>query len=367
MNNDLLFQIALMQVKGIGITTAKQLEAHFGSAESVFSCKANELAQIGGAGEQLFSSLQDNTALQRAEQELEFAQKHGITVLHHRSEDYPSLLRTCPDAPFVLYYKGKLPALRKPAIAVIGTRKATHYGRELCDQFAAELAALAPNVNILSGLAYGIDIAIHKAALDSGLSTVGVLAHGLDRIYPGQHRQSAVEMLAQGGLITEFLSGTRPDKQNFVLRNRIVAGMASATVVVESASSGGALITAGMASRYKRRLFAFPGRIGDAQSEGCLALLKNKQADLIVSAADLIERMEWTPALHSAGVQRKLFPELTAEETKVVSLLAIAPSRMDEMSLTMDLPVHKLSALLFEMELKGLIRAYPGGIYKRMV
>ncbi|MGL4331599.1 MAG: DNA-processing protein DprA [Bacteroidales bacterium] len=367
MNNDLLYQIALMQVKGIGITTAKQLETHFGSAKMVFSSPANELSQAGGVSEQLYHSLRDKSVLVRAEQELDFIQKHGITALHHRSENYPSLLRTCADAPFILFYKGKLSALRKPSVAVIGTRKATHYGRELCDKFAAELAALAPNVNVLSGLAYGIDIAIHKASLDSKLATVGVLAHGLDRIYPEQHRQTAIAMLEQGGLLTEFLSGTRPDKQNFVLRNRIVAGMASATIVVESASSGGALITAGMASRYKRRLFAFPGRVDDSQSEGCLALLKNKQAELITSAADLIERMEWAPALHAPDVQPKLFPELTKEETQVVNLLAISPARMDEMAVTMDLPVHKLSALLFEMELKGLIRAYPGGVYKRMV
>lgn len=367
MNDDLLYQIALTQVKGIGITLAKQLESHFGSSRLVFGQPAAELLQVTGVGEQLMQSLKDKTPLLRAENELTFIQKHGIIPLHYRSEAYPSLLRTCADAPFLMYYKGNLKALRKPAIAVIGTRKATHYGREICEKLAGGLATLAPNINIVSGLAYGIDIAIHKAALDSHLATVGVLAHGLDRIYPDPHRQTAVTMLEQGGLLTEFLSGTRPDKQNFILRNRIVAGMTAATVVVESAASGGALITAGMASKYKRKLFAYPGRIDDVQSEGCLSLLKSKQAELITSASDLVERMEWASALHPVNAQQKLFPELTHEESRVVDLLAASPCRMDEMSVMMELPVHKLSALLFEMELKGLIRACPGGVYKRLV
>ncbi|MGL5318599.1 MAG: DNA-processing protein DprA [Bacteroidales bacterium] len=367
MNDDLLYQIALLQVRGIGIALAKQLETHFGSSREVFSRSAAELRQVPGVGEQLVEAFADKTVFHRAEKELDFILRHGIVPLHYRSEHYPSLLRTCSDAPFLLFYKGKLQTLHKPAIAVIGTRKATHYGRELCEDFARQLSALAPHVNVISGLAYGIDIAMHKAALESHLSTTGVLAHGLDRIYPGQHRQTAVSMLAQGGLLTEFLSETRPDKQNFVLRNRIVAGMAAATVVVESAASGGALITAGMAAKYKRRLFAFPGRVGDSQSEGCLALLRNRQAELITSAADLIERMEWASAMHPVDAQQKLFPELTTEETRVIDLLTTSPVRMDEMSCMMDLPVHKLSALLFEMELKGLVRAYPGGVYKRLV
>lgn len=367
MNDDLYYQIALTQVKGIGVTLAKHLDTHCGSARMVFDASTKDLLDVNGVGEQLLSALKDKTVFQKADKEMSFIEKHAITGLYYKEDNYPSLLKSCADAPYLMFYKGNLVSLRKPTIAVIGTRKATHYGRDLCEALAKELAALAPNVNIISGLAYGIDIAIHRSALDAGLSTVGVLAHGLDRIYPDQHRQTAVGMLKEGGLLTEFLTETKPDKQNFVLRNRIVAGMSAATVVIESASSGGALITAGMTSKYKRQLFAFPGKVGDAQSEGCLHLIKNRKAEMITSASDLVERMGWATALQSQDIQRKLFPEFRNEELPLMDLLAISPCRIDDMAVKVDMPIHKLSAMLFEMELKGLVRAYPGGIYKRMV
>lgn len=367
MNDDLYYQIALTQVKGIGVSLAKSLDAHCGSARKVFEASDQYLLEVNGVGEQLLSALKDKSVFEKAEKEMEFISRHAITGLHFRADCYPALLKSCTDAPYLMFYKGNTGALRKPMIAVIGTRKSTHYGKDLCESLAKDLSLIAPNVNIVSGLAYGIDIAMHRSALDAGLATVGVLAHGLDRIYPDQHRQTAVGMLKNGGLLTEFLTETRPDKQNFVLRNRIVAGMSAATIVVESASSGGALITAGMAGRYKRQLFAFPGKVGDAQSEGCLQLIKSKKAGMITSAADLVEQMGWITSVPDSGIQRKLFPEFSKEEAPVMDLLASSPCRIDDMAAIIDMPVHKLSAMLFELELRGIVRACPGGIYKRMV
>jgi DNA processing protein len=251
-------------------------------------------------------------------------------------------------------------------VSVVGTRHATPYGADLCHSFVRDLKELCPDVLIVSGLAYGIDINAHRAALQYGFPTVGVLAHGLDRIYPAVHRKTAVAMLEHGGLLTEFMSGTNPDRQNFVKRNRIVAGMSDATIVVESADKGGALITAELAESYHRDCFAFPGRTTDVYSKGCNSLIKNNKASLILSVEDFVEAMGWIAHKPKEVVQRELFPDLTEEEKKVVDLMQQLSDGIQINTLVVEanIPINRMSALLFELEMKGVVRALAGGVYR---
>ena len=307
-------------------------------------------------------------AFKRAEQELQFAEKNQIQCITLNDPAYPSRLRECEDAPLALFYRGNasLNALR--IVSMVGTRHATAYGEEVCQSFVSDLANLCPDVLIVSGLAYGIDIQAHKAALQHGFSTIGVLAHGLDRIYPAAHRKTAVSMMDQGGLLTEFMSGTNPDRQNFVKRNRIVAGMSDATIVIESAAKGGALITAELAESYHRDCFAFPGRTTDIYSKGCNELIRNNRASLILSAEDFVDAMDWNMAPNQARktVQRELFPELNEEEKKIICLLEAHPEgiQINLLVVEANIPINQMSALLFELEMKGVVRALAGGLYK---
>jgi DNA processing protein len=268
-----------------------------------------------------------------------------------------------------LFYRGnaRLDALR--VISIVGTRHATAYGEDLCNSFVRDLKELCPDVLIVSGLAYGIDIHAHRAALQHGFPTVGVLAHGLDRIYPAAHRKTAIAMMDQGGLLTEFMSGTNPDRQNFVKRNRIVAGMSDATIIVESAAKGGALITAELAESYHRDCFAFPGKTTDIYSAGCNKLIRNNRAALLLSAEDFVETMGWSTSTGKAApkaIQRELFPDLNEEESKVVDILQQCSEGMqvNQLVVEADIPINRMSALLFELEMKGVVRALAGGVYR---
>jgi DNA processing protein len=276
-------------------------------------------------------------------------------------------LRECDDAPLALFYRGNADLNALHVINMVGTRHATPYGQDICTRFLADLSVLCPNALIVSGLAYGIDIHAHRAALQNHFKTIGVLAHGLDRIYPAEHRKTAVSMLEQGGLLTEFTSGTNPDRQNFVKRNRIVAGMSDATVVIESAAKGGALITAELAESYHRDCFAFPGRCNDEYSIGCNNLIRKNQAVLITSAEDLVKAMGWenSPKTEKT-VQRELFPDLSEEEERIVKRLGKMSEGLQINTLVIDtnIPVNRMSALLFELEMKGVIRALAGGVYR---
>lgn len=367
---EVLHCLALQQTPGIGIISARVLYDVFGNATDVFA-RRNELVHYTQpAQRRLIKQLDNPDAFRRAERELEFAHKNGIDAICIGDRRYPSRLRECPDAPLVLFFKGNtnLNALR--VVSLVGTRKATDYGRQLCNDFIRDLKTLCPEVLIVSGLAYGIDIAAHRAALDNELPTVGVLAHGLDRIYPPTHRNTAVEMLKMGGLLTEYMSETNPDRQNFVQRNRIVAGMADATLVVESAAKGGALITAGLATDYHRDCFAFPGRVGDPCSQGCNALVRDNRASLILSAEDFVKAMSWdtSAATHQTpqAIQRQLFLELSPEEEALIA--ALRPHRdglqINTLVVNADIPINRASALLFELEMKGVVKALAGGVYK---
>ena len=369
MNNDeRLCCIALTLCPGIGHIGAKRLMDGIGSAVDVFGRRKELPELLPGVNPSIITALDCPAAFLRAEREMEFVEKNRLTCLTLQDEAYPSRLRECEDAPIVLFFKGNVDFNRLHVINMVGTRRATEYGKQFCADFVHDLSVLLPDVLIVSGLAYGIDINAHRSALDNDLPTVGVLAHGLDRIYPSLHRKTAVEMLDKGGLLTEFPVGTTPDKHNFISRNRIVAGMCDATIVVESAAKGGSLITAELAESYHRDCFAFPGRVTDEYSKGCNQLIRDSKASLLLSAEDLVEAMGWTLDSHPAkveNVQRSLFLELTEEEQKVVHTLEKQGNlQINTLVVETDIPVHKMSAILFELEMKGAVRVLAGGVYQ---
>lgn len=368
MNSDeRICSIALTLCPGIGHIGAKRLIDGMGSAAEVFHRRAELPELLPGISPSAVSALDCPAAFLRAEREVEFVEKNRLSCLTLKDEAYPSRLRECEDAPVVLFFKGNTDFNRFRVINMVGTRRATDYGKQFCADFLRDLSALCPDVLVVSGLAYGIDIHAHRAALANRLSTVAVLAHGLDRIYPYVHRKTAIDMLATGGLLTEFLTETNPDKHNFVSRNRIVAGMSDATIVVESAAKGGSLITAELAEGYHRDCFAVPGRVTDASSIGCNQLIRDNKAALIQSAEDFVRIMGWVepeqPA-KQAGIQRNLFPELTEEEELIVRIFTRQGDlHINTLVVEADIPVNRMSALLFEMEMKGVVKAMVGGVY----
>lgn len=358
--NELLHALTLSRLPGIGVMTALQLYRHYGSAQEVYACRG----ELKGRAATAFARWEKTRA--RAEAELEFCERQGISALPLQAADYPQRLRDCPDAPLVLFRRGNANLNNIHTLAIVGTRRITEYGKSFCQEFITDIARIIPDCLIVSGLAYGVDIHAHRACLKNSLPTVGVLAHGLDQIYPSSHRATAEEMLKHGALVTEYMSQTFPDKGNFVQRNRIIAGMADATLVVESADKGGALITARLADEYHREVFALPGRISDPYSRGCNALIRDNRARLLTSAADLAETLRWATASKTATpVQRELFPELTPEEETLCRLLGQAESvGINRLVIESNLPFQQVSSLLFELELKGVVKPLVGGQYR---
>ena len=363
-----IYSSALKMVPGIGHIGVKHLMDEAGSAGFIFHNREALLGCVSGISRRVVNALDCPQAIDRAKQEFDFVQKNNIRCLTITDEEYPSRLRECEDAPVVLFFKGNtdLNALR--VVNMVGTRHATDYGTRICASFLHDLKVLCPDVLVVSGLAYGIDINAHRAALANQLSTVGVLAHGLDRIYPYVHRKTAIDMLDNGGLLTEFLTGTNPDRHNFVSRNRIVAGMCDATIVIESAEKGGSLITAELAEGYHRDCFAFPGRLNDEYSKGCNQLIRDNKASLLLSAEDFVSAMGWDIAAHPAkveNVQRSLFLDLSEDEQKVVDILEKQGDlQINTLVVEADIPVQKMNAILFELEMKGVIRVLVGGMYQ---
>lgn len=369
MNNtdERISSIALTLCPGVGHIGAKRLIDAIGSASEVFRLRRELPDLLPGVHPSVITALDNPAAFLRAEREMEFVEKNRLTCLTLKDPAYPSRLRECEDAPIVLFFKGNTDLNRLRVINLVGTRNATEYGKQFCADFLRQLSALCPDILVVSGLAYGIDIHAHRGALANSLSTVAVLAHGLDRIYPYVHRKTAIDMLENGGLLTEFLSETNPDRHNFVSRNRIVAGMSDATIVVESADKGGSLITADLTVGYQRDCFAVPGRITDATSKGCNQLIHDHKAALLLSAEDLVKAMNWAPAKESAkpeAVQRSLFLQLSEEEDRIVRILTrLGDLHINTLVVETDIPVNRLSGLLFELELKGVIKAMVGGVY----
>ena len=368
MNEEAIYALALTRVPGIGVIGANNLIRKAGSAKCLFTERNRLKDIIPDISNRIVDLLDCPEALRFAETEIQYAESKGIDCLTFNHPDYPTRLLDCNDAPIILFFKGNADLNRIHVINMIGTRRATDYGKGICASFVKELKDLMPDTLIVSGLAYGIDINAHRAAVAHQMDTVGVLAHGLDRIYPAVHRHTAVEMLNHGGLLTEYPTGTNPDPQNFVQRNRIVAGMSDATIVVESAEKGGALITASIANSYNRECFAFPGRIGDPYSLGCNKLIFNNRAQLVRNAEDFLTMMGWITEERKpkAAVQRELFPNLTDDEQKICTILQKADEGVQINTLVVEsnIPINKITGILFELEMKGLVRALAGSQYR---
>lgn len=367
---ELINTIALTRINHFHLTGMVQLYRRLGSATAVIEHRHDIREVLPDASPKLVSSLQNvDQYLRRAEEELEWDVSNGVMPLCMNDENYPQRLKECDDAPLMLFYKGSVNLNQRRVISVVGTRRNTVYGEDLIRRFMAELRQLCPQVLVVSGLAYGVDILAHRHALQNGYPTVGVLAHGLDYLYPPRHRQTADEMVQKGGLLTEFLTQTNADKVNFVRRNRIVAGVSDACIVVESAAHGGGLITASLARTYNREVFAFPGNVGSPYSEGCNNLIRDNVAGLINHAYDFVKSMGWEDdarlsRAHYEGIERQLFPDLSTEEQQVVGVLRKNNDlQINMLSVQAGIPIAKLSAILFTLEMKGVLKALPGGIY----
>ncbi|HVZ96022.1 MAG TPA: DNA-processing protein DprA [Chitinophagaceae bacterium] len=363
MYSELQYQIALTQIPAIGDVHAKALISQFGSAEAIFSARKKHLESMEGIGPVRAKSIKGFDAFDKAAEEIEFIKKYKITPLFITDKNYPQRLLNCYDSPAMLYYKGNADLNTSKIVAVVGTRNHDEYGKNVTEKLIEELAG--EEILIVSGLAYGIDSIAHKAALKNNLRTVGVLAHGLDRIYPSQNSSLAKQMILQGGLLTEFSSCTRPDKQNFPLRNRIVAGISDAIVVTETGIRGGSLITAELGNSYNKDVFAFPGRTTDNKSEGCNFLIKNNKAALLTSADDLLENMGWKKKKPvQPKKQKELFIELSPDEKIIVGLLQEGPVHIDELFIKSKLSSSVVAAALLMLEMNGIITSLPGKIYK---
>lgn len=362
-NDELLFQLALTFIKDIGVKRAKALLTHFGSASAIFDAPVKQLRQAEGMNDERSKAVKDPEVLKAAEKELRFIRKHGVNPLWIQHDNYPQRLKHCIDAPVLLYYRGTADINTAKTVAVIGTRKYSEYGERLTEDLVEELSS-REDIIIISGLAYGIDTIAHKKAVKQHMPTIGVLGHGLDRIYPSTNSDLAKEMLLNGGLLTEFPTGTIPDRTNFPMRNRIVAGISDVTVVVESDIKGGAMITARVAASYNRDVAAFPGRTTDKRSSGCNELIRTNTAAMITCADDLLEMMGWSKT-KKRPVQRQLFVELTEDEQKILTALQQKDSlHADELLHNTGIHNSQLAALLLGLEMQGLIKALPGKQYR---
>lgn len=363
MENDLLYKIGITLLDGVGDINAKKLIGACGSAEAVFKTKKSHLLRIDGVGEYIAKAVVNHNVLTRAEKEIKFIQKSNIQPLFYLDKNYPQRLRQCADSPVMLYYKGNADLNNRKVISIVGTRKATEYGKQFCAELIQHLQTHQPL--IVSGLAYGIDICAHRESIKNNVATVGVLAHGLDDLYPGQHKSAADKMLEHGGLLSDYLSGTNPDRENFPKRNRIVAGMCDAVVVVEAGISGGALITAEIANSYSRDVFALPGRIGDVFSAGCNKLIKINKAALIESYADIAYLLGWQHEEVKAAKQAKLFLDLSEEELLLVNYLKEKGNLpIDELCYATNLSMSKAAGLLLNLEFNGVVKTLPGKVYQ---
>ncbi|MBK7172826.1 MAG: DNA-protecting protein DprA [Bacteroidales bacterium] len=362
--DDLIYKIALTLIPGVGNINGKNLIAYCGGVKAVFCEKRRTLLKIPGVGEQTVNSILNSRVLDRAEEEIKFLTKYSIQPLFYLDDAYPSRLKQCNDGPLLLFFKGTADLNNSRVIAMVGTRNGTEYGREMCRKIIEGLRD--ENVLVVSGLAYGIDTWSHKSAMDVGLNTVAVLGHSLDRIYPYANRSLAERMISNGGLLSEFISGTKPDRENFPMRNRIIAGMVDAVVVVEAGEKGGALITAEIANSYARDVFAVPGRVGDSRSIGCNYLIRSHQAALITSAEDIRYMLNWDK-IHTSGkpLQGQLFIPLTEDENLIVNLLQVhGETDIDSILMSTSLLPSRAAIALLHLEFENVIKCLPGKLYR---
>lgn len=367
---EIINTIALTRINFFTLSGLLELYRRMGSATAVIDNRKNIRDAIPDASPRLIEALGNlDEPLERAEVELDYDLRNGISPLCLNSPDYPQRLKNCEDAPLILFYKGNADLNRQRVIDIVGTRHCTIYGEDLIRKFVTGLKRMCPDVLIVSGLAYGVDINAHCNALNNGYDTVGVLAHGLDYLYPTCHKETADKMILQGGLLTEFLTQTQPKAVNFLRRNRIVAGISDATILVESAVHGGGLVTTRIAQSYNRDVFAFPGAIGAPFSEGCNNLIRDNGAGLITNATDFVKAMGWQDDneidnARKKGIERSLFPELTDVEKKIVDILQKNNDlQVNILTVQAAIPINKLTSSLFQLEMKGVVKELAGGLY----
>lgn len=375
MEEELRYTIALMGIKGVGSIVAHHLIEAFGSAKAVLEADKATLANFPRIGSAILEQRKDPNLFSRADLEIRFMEEHHIqTLLHHHEQEpfgpYPHRLNECPDAPTLLFKLGQANLDSKHIVGIVGTRSCSQYGRDMVSRFVAELKEALPDLVIVSGLALGIDVSAHKAALENGVPTVGVVAHGLDRVYPYIHRSVAREMVQQGGaIVTEYVTGTEPERGNFLSRNRIIAGLSDAVIVAESKDKGGSLVTASIALDYNREVFAFPGRVGDTRSEGCNRLIRLNRAGLITCAQDFIEAMNWdTSHCHKKSIQHSIpFEEENLSHNARLILDALRDRGdllLSQLSDATGLDHSTLYEELLDLEMDSKIRSTPGGLYQ---
>lgn len=361
-NSDYTYPIALTLLKGIGPIKARQLASTFDDLQELFKDSFIKLSKKTGMPISFLKQMERERALSMAKEYQNYFQRSGIQPIYILEEDYPRRLKQCHDAPLLLYGKGKLELNNSKVVAIVGTRNATEYGKEVCEELVDGMTD--KDIVIVSGMAYGIDICVHQLCVKNNISTIGVLGHGLDRLYPSAHKHTATRMLSNGGLLSEFLPGTKPDRENFPMRNRIVAGMTDATIVVESKNTGGSLITAQLANDYNRDVFAVPGNIGQIYSRGCNELIKAQKAHLITSCQDFLTIMDWNKKENKA-IQINLFQDLSSEERNIVEIIqAKKEVNIDVLSSLLQMPISILNVHLFTLELNGILKSLPGKIYK---
>jgi DNA processing protein len=360
-----IHRIALSMLKGIGPVNARNLVAYCGGVDPLFTDKKlkNTLEKVPGIGPKLINSIMDKKVLAQAEKELAYVRKHKLRMRFYLDADYPQRLKHAEDAPVLLFTKGAVEPEQQHMVAIVGTRTPTEKGKRLCVELVEGLKEC--NATIVSGLAYGIDIVAHRTAVKNAMPTIGCVAHGLDKLYPGDHANTAKEMLAQGGLISELPSDNPFAPGNFPARNRIIAGLSDCTVVVESGPKGGSLITADIASSYDREVFAFPGRPTDPHSEGCNKLIQQNKAALVTSAKDVVTFMEWLPKKKKSPVQAALFADLLPDEQTLVDIIkAKGKVDIDELCVQSKMPQGKAAGLLLNLEFSGVVRSLPGKVYQ---
>ena len=366
----LLYNIALTRIGHFSLASALHLYRTLGSGEEIFLHRNEAQDILPDCSPRLIDNLKDwSEPLKRAEVELEFCRNNNIRVLCLGDDNYPKRLEDCADAPLVMYYKGNANLNQSRVINIIGTRHCTTYGADFIRRFIHDLKALCPEVLVVSGLAYGVDINAHQQALAVGYETVGVVAHGLDYLYPAAHKDVAREMVNHGGLLTEFMTCTNADKGNFVRRNRIVAGMSDACILIESAAHGGGMITAGIAFDYGREVFALPGRVGDHFSEGCNNAIRENKAMLLTSVEDLVKAMGWEDdalriEAQKKGIERQLFPDLSPDQQRIVDVLTKSNDlQLNQLSVKTGIPIGDITSILFQMEMMGVVKPMAGGNY----
>ena len=363
-DDELIALLRLQHIPFIGDTTAKKLIAHCGSAAAVFSDRKEQLLRIGGIGPHTIRELHGRVHREAAEKEAAFLKRRGYRYLSFEDAEYPEYLKHCADGPILLFQRGCIGLERRRVLSVVGTRNITRYGRDFCERFVEDLAPWNPV--IVSGFAYGVDICVQQAAMAHGLQTIGVLAHGFTRIYPNRHREYVPAVEENGGFLTEFWSTSRPERENFLRRNRIIAGISEATVVVESADRGGSLVTADLAAGYHREVFAVPGRVDDMYSLGCNRLIRQQKAHILTAAADLVYILGWdTEETDTRPVQQQLFVEMDGTETTIYEFLKDhGKMQLDLIALNCRLPVFQATSVLLGLEMKGVVRPLPGKLFE---